>query len=125
MILNRIVFARRATVMGFAGVLIAGAIGCGTAKRDEPTTPPLTLRPSAIASGAQTFAEHCYQCHPGGAAGIGPALNNKPLPGWAMKFQVRHGLGTMPGFSQQQIADDELDDLVAYLKALRGLEPIQ
>ena len=104
-----------------AVILTGGAIlGCGSAKRDEPTTAPLNLSLGTIRSGEQTFAEHCYQCHPGGAAGLGPALNNKPLPGWAIKTQVRQGVGPMPGFSKTQIADDELDDLVAYIKALRA-----
>ncbi|MDC4226474.1 MAG: cytochrome c [Candidatus Manganitrophus sp.] len=57
---------------------------------------------------------------PEGEAGLGPALNNKPLPGWMIRFQVRHGLGAMPAFSEKEISDRELDDLViAYLKAFR------
>jgi mono/diheme cytochrome c family protein len=36
-----------------------------------------------------------------------------------IRFQVRHGLGAMPAFSEKEIGDRELDDLVAYLKALR------
>jgi hypothetical protein len=35
------------------------------------------------------------------------------------EVQVRHGLGTMPAFSEREISDGELDDLVAYVKALR------
>lgn len=54
-----------------------------------------------------------------GGAGLGPAINNKPLPGWLIRFQVRHGFGAMPAFSEKEISDGELNDVVAYLKALR------
>ena len=61
----------------------------------------------------------CYTCHPGGAGGLGPALNNKALPASAIRLQVRHGFGVMPAFSEQQISQDQLDALIAFLKALR------
>lgn len=65
------------------------------------------------------FMTHCNPCHPGGEAGLGPAINNKPLPGFLIKFQVRRGLGAMPSFSEHHIKDQELNDLIAYIKALR------
>jgi hypothetical protein len=49
------------------------------------------------------------------------AINNKPIPGWLMQFRVRHGLGSMPGFSERGISERELDELVAYILALRRL----
>jgi len=63
--------------------------------------------------------KHCNQCHPGGEGGVGPALNNKPLPGFLIKFQVRRGMGAMPAFSSQVISDAQLDSLASYLKELR------
>jgi mono/diheme cytochrome c family protein len=62
---------------------------------------------------------NCHQCHPGGEAGLGPAINDKPLPGFLIRLQVRNGLGAMPAFSAQEISPDDLDDLIAHLKALR------
>ena len=56
----------------------------------------------------------------GGEAGLGPAINDKPLPEFLIKTQVRVGLGAMPSFHRRQINEDELDDLIRYLKALRG-----
>ena len=41
-----------------------------------------------------------------------------------MKFQVRHGLGTMPSFGQEKIAPDDLDALMTYIKAVRGNPPL-
>jgi mono/diheme cytochrome c family protein len=62
---------------------------------------------------------HCDQCHPRGEAGLAPAINNKPLPAFLMKLQVRQGLGAMPSFSKDDIRDAELENIVAYLQALR------
>jgi mono/diheme cytochrome c family protein len=93
--------------------------GCSSARRGEPVTGPLALAGSNVAQGQKVFMRNCYQCHPGGEAGLGPALNNKPLPGFLIKFQVRNGFGAMPGFSKDEIPPGELDDLIAYLKALR------
>jgi mono/diheme cytochrome c family protein len=93
--------------------------GC-SARRGEPIVGPLAISEPAIARGQQVFMRECHQCHPGGEAGLGPAINNKPLPGFLIKFQVRNGLGAMPAFSQNEISPEELDHLVDYLKALRN-----
>ena len=61
--------------------------------------------------------EHCQRCHPGGEAGLGPAIN--PAPGFAKRFQIRHGLGAMPAFDEKIIPDKELDNVLRYLKALK------
>lgn len=50
---------------------------------------------------------------------IGPAVNNKPLPGFLIRFPVRRGLGAMPDFSKEDIRDGDLNDVNTYLKALR------
>ena len=97
--------------------LLATLSGCGSARRDLPSGE--TLLAKNIAQGEQVFLQYCHQCHPGGQAGVGPALNNKPLPEFLMKIQVRHGLGAMPGFSEETISSHELDQLTAYLIALR------
>jgi mono/diheme cytochrome c family protein len=61
----------------------------------------------------------CHQCHPGGEAGVGPALNNKPLPAFAIRWQVRRGFGAMPAFPKEKLSDSELDVLIDYIKILR------
>jgi len=75
--------------------------GCGSARRGEPLIGPVGLSDQARL-GRVVFYANCDQCHPGGEAGLGPSLNNKPLPGFAIKTQVRHGLGAMPSFSNIQ-----------------------
>jgi mono/diheme cytochrome c family protein len=96
-----------------------GVLGCGSARRGEPLVGPLPVASPAVEQGRRVFMAHCQQCHPGGEAGLGPAINDKPLPGFLIALQVRSGLGAMPAFSRQEIGADALADLIAYLKALR------
>jgi mono/diheme cytochrome c family protein len=98
---------------------IASTPGCGTARRGEPIAGTLATQDEQIALGQRSFMTSCHQCHPGGMAGLGPAINNKPLPGFMIKLQSRAGLGAMPGFSSSELSDEELDAIVVYLKALR------
>ncbi|WP_447977226.1 c-type cytochrome [Candidatus Nitrospira bockiana] len=60
----------------------------------------------------------CHQCHPGGEAGLGPAINNKPLPDFLVRLQVRKGFGAMPGFTTEQLTDEELAHVLVYLHEL-------
>ncbi|HEV2296597.1 MAG TPA: cytochrome c [Tepidisphaeraceae bacterium] len=94
------------------------ATGCGSARRAEPRVGPIHLT-EAQQLGQQVFSQHCYQCHPNGAAGVGPAINDKPLPQALIRAQVRAGLGAMPGFDEQHISDEELKAVSEYLSALR------
>ncbi len=94
-------------------------VACGPARRSEPLAGPLLLEDPVLVQGEQVFARHCHECHPRGEAGLGPSLNDKPLPTWLIRFQVRNGLGVMPRFSSEQISPEELDALVLYLTALR------
>ncbi|MBJ6117301.1 c-type cytochrome [Pontibacter sp. BT310] len=94
-------------------------IACGTAKRGEPAYAPVADSEPAIAQGQVVFNTYCTKCHPGGEAGLAPSFNDKPLPGFLMRFQVRHGLGVMPAFKEEVISDDELDHLIAYIKTLK------
>jgi mono/diheme cytochrome c family protein len=76
----------------------------------------------AVERGRSIFARHCYPCHPGGEGGLGPAINDKPLPVFAMKLQVRTGMvgfGVMPSFDSHKIPSNDLDDLMQYIKAVR------
>ncbi len=109
-----------ALVAVVAGVLFAAS--CSSPIRDEPRTAPLSASEEKISIGQSVFAQHCYQCHPGGAGGLAPAINDKPLPVWLMKTQVRAGLGAMPGFSKEKIDDQQLEALMTYLKALRATQ---
>lgn len=99
-------------------ILGAAASGC-SARRGIPVAGPLETSSPEVLQGRVAFDRHCSNCHPGGARGLAPAINNKPLPGFLIRFQVRHGLGAMPAFSEREIPREELDGIVAYLKELR------
>ena len=108
--------------LGSAAVAFAllGSLPACSARRSEPVTGPMPITTSQTEQGQKLFMLHCQQCHPGGEAGLGPALNNKPLPSFLITFQVRHGLGAMPAFSEDEITASQLDDILAYLQALRS-----
>ena len=93
--------------------------GCGSAEREEPVRSAFVPTDSTVARGEQVFKKSCDYCHPGGAAGLGPSLNNKPAPAFAIRFQVRHGLGAMPAFDSTQISENDLRAIADYLLALR------
>jgi len=103
----------------FAATLCSG---CGSARRAEPLTGPVHLTDEQQL-GRQVFSQHCYQCHPNGSAGVGPAINDKPLPQAMIRTQVRLGAGAMPGFDAHHIPDDQLHAVASYLAALRKAGP--
>jgi mono/diheme cytochrome c family protein len=95
-------------------VLVAGC----NARRGEPIVGPLALD-DHLKRGQQGFDRYCYKCHTNGEGGMGPIINDKPLPKFLMRTQVRVGMGTMPNFSRNEISEEELDAILDYLVALR------
>jgi mono/diheme cytochrome c family protein len=100
----------------FSLVLLSG---CGSARRSEPIAGPMPMAGAGLTEGRKLFMRNCDQCHPRGEAGLAPALNNKPVPAFVTKLQVRHGLGAMPSFSKEEISDEDLGKIILYLEALR------
>lgn len=103
-------------------LIVIGQAGCGSPRRGEPLAGPLRTDDPQVERGRLVFARNCHLCHPGGEGGLGPALNDKPLPGFLLRTQIRLGLGAMPAFNEQQISHDQLDDLVKFMMALRKHE---
>ena len=120
---TRLALARAAAglLMLVASALVATG-GCGAPRRNTPYTRELAATDPQVARGEQVFAAHCHHCHPGGAGGLGPAINDKPLPVALIKTQIRKGLGAMPAFEQHEIPDEDVDAIAHYLKALRSLD---
>ena len=98
--------------------LLAQAGGCKSSRRDEPLVGPVNLSTPQLELGQRVFMAHCYQCHPGGRAGVGPAINDKPLPRPAIRTQVRAGVGAMPGFDEKKLSDQEVHAVADYVAAL-------
>ncbi len=105
---------------GCVAVLAAVAVGagCGPARRDGPFGGPVQFTAKEL-DGQKLFMRECNQCHPAGAAGLGPAINNKPLPAVAMRTQIRLGAGAMPAFKDDTLSDAEVEAIVAYLDKLQ------
>ncbi len=106
------------TLLTLACILVF-QFGCGAARKSEPISGSLKIESQEASLGEELFMRHCNQCHPGGEAGLAPSLNDKPAPGFAIKFQVRNGIGAMPVFSENQVSGGELDAIVSYLVFLR------
>jgi mono/diheme cytochrome c family protein len=98
---------------------IMAATGCRSARRSEPIQGALPVMSASTQMGQEVFMQYCHSCHPGGEGGLGPAINDKPLPRFLVKTQVRTGLGVMPSFDREQISPGELEALVDYLVTLR------
>ncbi len=76
------------------------------------------VQAKAARNGQEVFMETCNRCHPAGNAGLGPSLINKPIPGFLIKMQVRNGYGVMPAFNEKHLSEEELDNIVKYIKEL-------
>jgi mono/diheme cytochrome c family protein len=113
-----------AAAFGAVGLLALLALGgCGSARRGEPLVGARDLPDAELALGRRVFDANCSSCHPGGEGGLGFAINNKPLPGWLIRWQVRNGAGAMPSFSREEIDREELDAVIRYLVWLRRQGP--
>ncbi|HZX00308.1 MAG TPA: cytochrome c [Trueperaceae bacterium] len=115
--------SRRRAGQRTASALVAATAlvlaGCGSPYRGEPLGTAPALDTQAQVDGRALFDRYCSECHPGGAAGLAPGINNKPLPGWLVRAQVRLGMGAMPPFSRETISAVELDAIVAYVLELK------
>jgi mono/diheme cytochrome c family protein len=97
----------------------AAVVGCGTARRGVPIMGPIAHSDAGM-HGKIVFMHNCNQCHPGGDAATGPAINNKWIPDPVMKLQIRKGvLGSMPAFSDTELSGRDVDDILVYLNELR------
>jgi mono/diheme cytochrome c family protein len=94
------------------------AVSCGPSRRTGVFGESLRLT-ERQQRGQSLYMLNCNGCHPGGAGGLGPGLANKPLPGFAMRTQIRAGVGAMPAFTEQMLSDEEVNAIVDYVNALQ------
>ena len=89
-------------------------------RRSEPITQKEFLASDErVRRGEEVYMMFCQKCHPSGEASLGPSINANPAPQFIKRFQMRHGLGVMPGFKKDEIAKEDLRRISAYLKALK------
>lgn len=82
----------------------------------RPFTADFASADPEVLEGQVLYMNYCNQCHPNGESGLGPSVYY--LPGFAKRFQVRHGLGVMPDFDKEVISKEQLDKIILYLDAL-------
>lgn len=108
------------TALGAVAFASAVLGACTSQQNSPPFARALPeLRTAEEKRGEIVFMHNCNQCHPGGAGGLGPALNNKPAPGPAIMLVVRAGPGEMPRFSEKDLSDYDVKSVAAYVVALR------
>jgi mono/diheme cytochrome c family protein len=109
---------RSLTLLASALLLLSNAaVGCVAERQSPPLAAAATALNGEQLIGQRVYMRACNGCHPQGAGGLGPALNDKPVPAAAIKLQVRQGIGAMPSFSEQEISSQELAALVAFMSA--------
>lgn len=113
----------RIELIAAAVVAALATAGCGSVHRGEPLGPRVAAASSETREGQELFFQYCSQCHPGGAGGLGPSINDRPLPGIAIKTQIRAGVGAMPSFGSDQLSDDDVDAIVHYVTTMMATPP--
>ena len=99
----------------------AALMSCATPRQSEPRTGPFQPANEQLARGETTFFHYCAKCHDAGHSGLAPGI--LPVPDFLIRFQVRHGLGVMPAFDERVLSEQQLDDLLRYLDAIRAHPP--
>lgn len=102
-------------------VLLLGMMAAScSVRKTEPIKDPIVSEDADLKNGHLLYMQHCQKCHPGGEGGLGSAINSNRAPMVVFRLQVRQGLGAMPAFSSEVISDEELSDILVYLRALRN-----
>lgn len=104
-------------ILGITIIIYVTCVMISCKRYKRPFTADLTTASVEVKEGEVLYMKYCQTCHPDGEAGLGPSVYY--LPSFSKRFQVRHGIGVMPKFKENVISDDDLDKIVAYLKALK------
>lgn len=100
-------------------LLAAARMSSCSAPKTAPLAELVEMPTEKLQQGRILFNEYCATCHPGGMAGVGLGIIDKPLPKFLMKFQIRNGIGVMPAFDEKVLTDEEVDNIVDYIVYLR------
>lgn len=101
-------------------IAVLATAACGRQRRGEPEGPTVRPDTASEARGQRLYQRWCYQCHPGGEAGLGPGLNDKPLPELVIETQIRKGYGAMPAFSSEMLSDGDVAALADFVQEMRA-----
>ena len=111
------------------GVLVAVGCGGGASKPEGESSSggeaaayegPISSTDSA--HGKEVFANFCDDCHPDGAADVGPSLIEHAHTPAKIRQQIREGSGKMRPFSEKRLSNDDMEALLAYLATLNAVK---
>jgi mono/diheme cytochrome c family protein len=108
-----------------ASVLLALlAAACGGPSAPQP---PAGTR---AAAGKELFTGEfgCNTCHPGGHKGVGrnlvgPEFQQRHPTDATVRRQIRNGGGGMPPFGPARMSEQQLRDVIAYIRWMNAQEP--
>lgn len=87
-----------------------------------PDVPSLSITGADVATGGEVYRLECAACHSWSATGGALYQREAPSLGRATPTQiaeaVRTGPGQMPSFGREAVPDDQLADVVAYVRYL-------
>ena len=104
----------------FTIVIVVSILSCTVRKSEPIKQRNFVAKNERVANGEKVFMKYCHSCHPGGEAGVGPSINANPAPKFVKRFQIRHGLGVMPGFKKDEISKQDVRDISKYLRAWKS-----
>lgn len=112
-------FRKTGVLLIALAVLLATA--CAPADGATPTVPGATATPLAaigdVARGEELFKKTCAECH--SRPGMMPE-DLATLSPEQIRQTVRQGKnGAMPAFSESELSDRDLNDIIAYIKSLK------
>lgn len=94
-----------------------------------PSSTPMvtapTEQPANMSRGGDVYTQQCAACHgPAGTGGFAPALNSAEFrqtyaSDAAIADLVRAGKGVMPALGAAKLSDEDMADLIAYLRSLK------
>ena|SRR5688572_14359276 len=93
---------------------------CAVRKAEPIKGKQFVAKNERVANGEVVYMKYCQSCHPGGEGGLGPSINANPAPQFVKRFQMRHGLGVMPGFKKDEISKSDVRDISKFLKAWKS-----
>jgi len=96
---------------------------CAAEQQVAPAVPAVIPATRDETRGKHLFLKFCYQCHPGGSQGLGPALDDKPIAESAIRTQIRAGVGSMPAFGEDWLSDDQVAEIAEYVTTLQKATP--
>lgn len=114
------------TVMSFVGANFKTSNVVGLPGLPGPSVAGASMGEGGpVVAGKAVVEKNCSPCHPGGHKGIGPDLG---APDFKTRYPqdadvakvIRGGRNVMPAWSTSKVSDDDLTNVIAFIRSLSG-----